>query len=531
MSRVDRLLVGCAVTLAAFAPLVWWLGGVDATTHPAFRPGYFEASYAFLCGSTAAWVVITVWLLAIRRTRESHAGLFYVAGILYVANNTLFAFGIGWDTSPWIPLTFFAAGAGGFVWMDAPGPTWASIIVGYCIVTGGVTAEALGWLPHAFVLATSPNIAGQVEPWWHLLVGAQTVVVSGVLFLIVRYVALLWRLREREVRERNELLRYMFGRYMSTEVMRTLLDNPDEALGLGGQQREVTLLMSDLRGFTALAERLTPTETIALLNDYFEVMVEVCLEYQGTINEIIGDALLVVFGAPAKTTDHADRAIACALAMQRAMESVNARNREAGRPEIEMGIGLNTGEVVVGNIGSTKRTKYGVVGSHVNRTARVESYTIGGQVLASRAVLDAARGAVETDGTFEVHPKGSETILISAIRRISGAFDVALPEADTAMASLDRPVAIRYAILSGKHGGAASHTGQFTELGRRRAILEGTPMPDVFDNLTLTLDELPGETFYGKVTQSDRTGGCIVHLTSTSPAVTEYLGRRREGRS
>lgn len=529
MSRIDRLLVGCAVTLAAFAPLVWWLHDIDPITHPTFRESYFQAAYAFLCACTGAWVVITGWLLAIRKTRRTHAGLFYVAGILYVASNTLFAFGIGWDTSPWIPLTFFAAGAGGFVWMDTPKQTWAAIAVGYALVVAGVTAEAMGWLPHAYVLASSPNAGGHVGGWWHGLIGLQTLAVSAVLIVIVRYVALLWRVRDREVRERNELLRYMFGRYMSTEVMRTLLDDPEAALGLGGQQREVTLLMSDLRGFTALAEQLTPTETIALLNDYFEVMVEVCLEHRGTINEIIGDALLVVFGAPAAMPDHADRAIACAIAMQRAMTTVNRRNREAGRPDIEMGIGLNTGEVIVGNIGSTKRTKYGVVGSHVNRTARIESYTVGGQVFASSAVLDAAQSIVETHRSAEVHPKGSDAIVIHDIRRIGAPFDLELAEAPAAITPLARPLPVHFATLSGKHGGATARGGELIALGGQRAVLEAGDVPDVFDNLTLTLAELPGETLCAKVVGHGEGTRCTVHFTSMSgPARTHLAARRAE---
>src|SRR5262245_2316922 len=171
------------------------------------------------------------------------------------------------------------------------------------------------------------------------------------------------------------LLRRMFRRYLSPEVMNALIENP-ASLELGGEKRRVTIMMTDLRGFTATAERLPPEQVVHLLNGYLEVMVEVIVKHQGTINEIIGDALLVFFGAPRDMPDRAQRAVACAIEMQNAMTRVNERNRAAGLPELEMGIGLNDAEVVVGNIGTSHRSKYAAVGSGVNMTSRIESYTV-----------------------------------------------------------------------------------------------------------------------------------------------------------
>src|SRR5512135_1114613 len=121
-----------------------------------------------------------------------------------------------------------------------------------------------------------------------------------------------------ELARAHELVRRAFGRYVSEEVAASILKSPD-GLELGGEEREVTILMSDLRGFTALAGRLSPHDVIELLNLYLEAMVDVISRYEGTINEIIGDAILVVFGAPIACEDHADKAVACALAMQLAM--------------------------------------------------------------------------------------------------------------------------------------------------------------------------------------------------------------------
>jgi adenylate cyclase len=181
----------------------------------------------------------------------------------------------------------------------------------------------------------------------------------------------------KELQLHNRFIRKTFGRYLTDDVVKSLLESP-EGLKLGGERRKVTLMMTDLRGFTSMSGRLAPEQVVAMLNRYLGTMVEVIQEYQGTIDEFIGDAIFTLFGAPVQRDDDAERAVACAMAMQLALAGVNAQNRAAGLPEVEMGIGIHTGEVVVGNIGSDRRTKYGVVGSHVNLTARIESYTVGG---------------------------------------------------------------------------------------------------------------------------------------------------------
>ena len=168
-----------------------------------------------------------------------------------------------------------------------------------------------------------------------------------------------------QVEVRNRFIRETFGRYLTDDIVTTLLESP-AGLRMGGEKRKVTMLMSDLRGFTSLSERLAPQRVVAILNRYLGTMVKVIKEYEGTIDEFIGDAIFVLFGAPTWADDDAQRAVACAVAMQLAMESVNAYVREEELPEVEMGIGIHTGQVVVGNIGSPERMKYGVVGRHVN---------------------------------------------------------------------------------------------------------------------------------------------------------------------
>jgi class 3 adenylate cyclase len=233
--------------------------------------------------------------------------------------------------------------------------------------------------------------------------------------------------RTAQLETRNQFIRQTFGRYLSDDVVRSLLET-SAGTDLGGQKRRVTILMSDLRGFTSMSERLPPEKVVSIINNYLAAMTEVILAHRGTIDEFIGDAILAIFGAPTHADDDADRAVACALEMQRAIAAVNAGNRRDGLAEVAMGIGLNTGEVVVGSIGSEKRAKYGVVGAHVNLASRIQSYTAGGEVFVSESTRRAVAAPLRIDGEQRVHPKGvSEPITVYAVGGIGGAYAVELP--------------------------------------------------------------------------------------------------------
>jgi len=210
---------------------------------------------------------------------------------------------------------------------------------------------------------------------------------------------------QRQLEARNRFIRQTFGRYLSDEVVAGLLESPT-GLHLGGEARRVTILMADLRGFTPMCEALAPAQVVALLNNYLGAMSDLVASHGGTVDEFIGDAVLAVFGAPIHHDDDARRGVACAVAMQRAMAGVNARNTAAGLPVVEMGIGLGTGEVVVGNIGSERRAKYGVVGGHVNLTSRIAAHAVGGQILASEATVGDAGDRVRHRGPTRVALKG-----------------------------------------------------------------------------------------------------------------------------
>ena len=208
-----------------------------------------------------------------------------------------------------------------------------------------------------------------------------------------------------QLKKRNDFIRSTFGRYISHDIVDNLL-SAEGTLNTKGEKRVISILMTDIRGFSTLSTTLDPTEVVQLLNNYLEVMTRVILKKGGTIDEFIGDAILVLFGAPIETADHAWRAVSCAVDMQKAMVEVNRKNEEMGLPRIEMGIGINSGEVVVGSIGSEQRLKYAVVGTAVNLTARIESYTEGGQILISSDTFAQVESNIVVGESREVIPKG-----------------------------------------------------------------------------------------------------------------------------
>ena len=213
------------------------------------------------------------------------------------------------------------------------------------------------------------------------------------------------QLYRQDLERSHRFIRDTFGRYVSEEIVDNILAQPD-GMHLGGKTTHASILMADIRGFTTMAEQLAPAQVVRLLNNYLGIMSDIIMHHRGTIDEFIGDAILAVFGAPISYRDHADRALACALEMQGAVSQINQENQRHGLPDIGVGIAINTGEVIAGNIGSVKRVKYGVVGHTVNLTARMESCCRAGEILASRATLDAASQKVRHSYEFEISPKG-----------------------------------------------------------------------------------------------------------------------------
>jgi adenylate cyclase len=204
----------------------------------------------------------------------------------------------------------------------------------------------------------------------------------------------------------RDFIESTFGRYVDQEIARELLKRP-EAARLGGQKRQVSILISDLRNFTPLSESLSPEQTIHLLNHYFSHMIDAVQRHKGIIVDFFGDSLLVFFDPMENDLAvSAHRALSCGLDMQKELLQHNKDNEAQGLPELEMGIGLNVGEVVVGNIGSTTRTKYGIVGSAVNMTHRIQAVATAGEVVLSQSAYELLAERVSVISQYPVMLKG-----------------------------------------------------------------------------------------------------------------------------
>ena len=200
-------------------------------------------------------------------------------------------------------------------------------------------------------------------------------------------------------------LKDMFSRYVTKQVVEKI-SSSDEHLTLHGEKREVTLLFSDIRGFTSMTEQLEATEVVAILNAYFSCMIDVIYYYEGTLDKFLGDGIMCIFGAPIDQPDHALRAAQTALAMKEALVGFNMQQRQEGRPILEVGIGINTGDAVVGNVGSEKRLEYTAIGDNVNLASRLQSVAQGGQILISENTYQAIKSFALADKLPPVKVRG-----------------------------------------------------------------------------------------------------------------------------
>jgi adenylate cyclase len=207
-----------------------------------------------------------------------------------------------------------------------------------------------------------------------------------------------------EGREKRKV-KQLFSRYVAKDVYDQLLADPSRAK-LGGTRRHMTVLFSDMRGFTALTEKGLPEDIVAQLNEYFTRMVKVLFENHGTLDKFVGDMVMALFGAPLDDDEHAEHAVQAALAMVRALEVLNAEWQSFGLPRLDIGIGINTGDMVAGNIGSASIMSYTVIGDAVNLGARLESLNkeYGTRIIISEATRSRLKGQ------YDIRPLGSVTV-------------------------------------------------------------------------------------------------------------------------
>jgi adenylate cyclase len=232
--------------------------------------------------------------------------------------------------------------------------------------------------------------------------------------------------------------------------------------------------------------------------------------------------------------DRTQQAIACAITMQNAMANVNEQNRTQGLPDLEMGIGINETEVIVGNIGSSLRSQYTVVGSGVNMTSRIESYSVGGQVLVSESVVHEVGEILRIDSEREVFPKGAKSPLkIYEVGGISAQYNLALEGKDPPLVTLIRQIPLKCQVLEGKAEGERRLDGSVIRLSKKCAEILVDGLVGVFINLKMNLRDVDANLaikyFYGKVIECTGKNEKIhlVRFTSVPPEIDAYFQSHR----
>lgn len=292
-----------------------------------------------------------------------------------------------------------------------------------------------------------------------------------------------------------------FSRYTSKEIAEYVLETPDGEKQ-GGKLKELTILMSDLRGFTALSTKLSAEELITVLNKYFEQMTAVIEKYEGTVIEFLGDGMFVIFGAPKDNPKHAHNAVACAIEMENAMRKVNEWNKVNGFPPLEMGIGINSGKVVVGNIGSSQKMKYGCMGESVNLAGRIETLTTGGQIYISQYTKALIEDKLAIVNEQSILPKGAKEHI--KIFEVQGIGNITQTEHKKHAIQWNEKIfnaEIKFFELVGKNVSDKLYEGKFIRLStdEQYALIQTEKHLENFQNLMIDI----GQDLYVKVIENN----------------------------
>jgi class 3 adenylate cyclase len=360
---------------------------------------------------------------------------------------------------------------------------------------------------------------------------AATILASGAMFLLYRqkikqlnvFNTNLQQMVEEETKK-VLALNETFGRYLSDEIVKDLLDTPD-GLALGGKKQNITIMFTDIRGFTTMSEMMGVEDAVTMLNHYFGVMVDVIHKYRGTVIEFLGDGIFAIFGAPVAYENHIDSAVACAVEMQIAMEEVNEWNLKNRYPILEMGVGINSGESIVGNIGSPKSMKYNVIGSNVNLASRIETFSTGGQVLISEASYNAIKSELHVEQTLEVSPKGVKApITVYQIGGIGAPYFLEFKDNEIPLTQLAAPVPITCYRIDDKRVEVKQLQYYLLSVSAAKGIVipgKGEETLEVYENIKVV--NTAGDVVLAKIIRKSNEGVIIVRFTTDSGDFIKHL--------
>lgn len=328
-----------------------------------------------------------------------------------------------------------------------------------------------------------------------------------------------------QLEARNKFLYRIFGKYFSDDVLEMILETPEGAT-IGGEKKEFAVLMSDLRGFSAMSEELTPETLTDILNYYFGTMVEIVGKYKGTVIEFMGDGILAVFGAPIYNDNYRENAICAAIEMQNAMHPVNKYARDKGVCRLSMGIGIHCGNAFIGNVGSEKMMRYNVLGSMVNVCSRIEGCSVGGQVLVSEAMVNQMDTEIQIENEFEISVKGLELPLkIFRVRGMDGEYNCKLKSHKVyEMADVINETFVTMYTIDEKIMSEEALTGRMTAVSDTRVRIEGCVIP-VFSDVCI--NGFAGEknifkNAYAKVLEVEE-NAVVLHFTRVNKELEEFI--------
>lgn len=289
------------------------------------------------------------------------------------------------------------------------------------------------------------------------------------------------------------------------------------------KKETLTLLMSDLRGYSMLSSDMEPASLLTLINHYLAEMTDIILKYNGTILEVAGDGIFAVFGRESEE-NHATGAIGAAIEMQSRMGEINDWNKERNLPILKMGIGIDTGEVVLGTIGSEKWKKVGAVGHHVNLCSRIESYSAGTQILVSAATYEAADAEMKVLQDFVVFPKGLKSpIRLYHIVEMTSPYKLSCVfERDEPM-TLPKPIPVTFTVIKDKHVDMVTSHGIIVALSKTGAVLRTSALLKIYDDVQV---DICGQMFckVGDLKGTDR----YINFMAIPDGFEEWYGKQWE---
>ena len=274
------------------------------------------------------------------------------------------------------------------------------------------------------------------------------------------------------------------------------------------RSKTVTILLSDIRGFSNIANSHSAEDVVSMLNRYFHEMGEIITKYDGRIDKLMGDSILVVFGLPESRDDDAERALACAVVMQQAMSELNEYNKSIGMPDVFMGIGINSGEVVVGELGSEHYNEYTVIGDEVNLVSRIEAHCLRGQILISENTYELVKDHVEVNEPNQIEVKGSrDAVNLYELNATLRPKKMLVPRRETRKSPrVNTSMPLSFQILSGKIVQPEMYTGTVLDLsynGMQIGTQERLPvMSEIKLSLALELFSDKSTTVYARILKS-----------------------------